>query len=69
MSVILKCQELQGIGPKLAEKLAKLGIEKVADFLLHLPSRFEDRTQLTALAQATVGDFVLIEGSGCYRRN
>jgi ATP-dependent DNA helicase RecG len=34
---------LRGVGPHLAEKLRALGIERVADLLVHLPLRYEDR--------------------------
>ncbi|MES2204443.1 MAG: ATP-dependent DNA helicase RecG [Pseudomonadota bacterium] len=45
------CQYLKGVGPKNALKLQKLGIETAQDILLHLPFRYEDRTQLTPLNQ------------------
>jgi ATP-dependent DNA helicase RecG len=35
-----------------AKKLAKLGIRARADLVLHLPSRYEDETVLTPLADA-----------------
>lgn len=35
---------LSGIGPKRAEALAEVGIRRVADLLLRLPFRYEDRT-------------------------
>ncbi len=41
---------LDGVGPKLAEKLAKLGITQIADVLFHLPMRYEDRTRITPIA-------------------
>ncbi len=40
---------LSRVGPKLAQKLARLGLNKVSDLLFHLPLRYEDRTQLTAI--------------------
>lgn len=45
------CQYLKGVGPHNALKLKKLGIETAQDILLHLPLRYEDRTQLTPLNQ------------------
>ena len=42
---------LKGVGPSLAEKLAKLGIQTVADLLFYLPSRYEDRTRITPIRQ------------------
>lgn len=55
--------ELSGIGPKLAERLAKLGIASVADLLFHLPLRYEDRTRLTPIGSVRPGARVLIEGT------
>lgn len=43
--------ELKGVGPKMAEKLAKLGLHTVQDALFHLPLRYEDRTQSYAISQ------------------
>jgi ATP-dependent DNA helicase RecG len=40
---------LRGVGPALAEKLARLGVTCPVDLLFLLPQRYEDRTQLTAL--------------------
>ena len=33
---------LPGVGPKSAEKYAKLGIENLQDLLLYFPFRYED---------------------------
>ena len=33
---------LPGVGPKLAEKFKKLGIETLEDLLLYFPFRYED---------------------------
>ena len=37
---------LKGVGPRGAERLAKLGLHNVEDLLFHLPFRYEDRTQI-----------------------
>ena len=37
---------LAGVGPALAEKLARLGLHRVEDLLFLLPLRYEDRTEL-----------------------
>ena len=44
-------RRLSGVGPKVAERLAGLGIHAVGDVLLHRPSRYEDRTRITPLAE------------------
>jgi ATP-dependent DNA helicase RecG len=49
-------------GAGLAEKLAKLGIAREEDLVLHLPLRYEDHTRLVALRDVKVGDTVQTEG-------
>ncbi len=44
-----------GIGPVRARQLAEAGFETVGDLLLHLPSRYEDRRAITAVARAAPG--------------
>jgi hypothetical protein len=48
--------------PAVRERLARLGIRKLADLVLHLPLRYEDETQLAAIARAPSGETVQIEG-------
>ena len=45
------CRRLNGVGPKLVDKLATLGIVSIGDVLLHRPSRYEDRTRVTPIAE------------------
>lgn len=42
--------ELRGVGPRLAEKLAKLGIRTIEDALYTLPYRYEDRRQFRTIS-------------------
>ncbi|MBE0623522.1 MAG: ATP-dependent DNA helicase RecG [Burkholderiales bacterium] len=44
-------------------KLAKLGIRRQFDLVLHLPLRYEDETRLTAIADAHEGAPVQVEGT------
>ncbi|WP_462329831.1 ATP-dependent DNA helicase RecG [Thiohalocapsa halophila] len=53
---------LKRVGPKLAERLRKLGIHTVADLLFHLPARYQDRSRLRALTELRDGDEALVEG-------
>ena len=53
---------LKGVGPALAQKLARLGIESLQDLLLHLPFRYEDRTRVTQIGAARPGDSYVLEG-------
>ncbi|WP_417441593.1 ATP-dependent DNA helicase RecG [Idiomarina sp.] len=46
---------LKGVGEKVAVKLRKLGLASVSDALLHLPLRYEDRTQVTDVASLRAG--------------
>lgn len=58
----LPLSSLSGVGPGLTSKLARLGLENLQDLLLHLPSRYEDRTQLYAINDALPGMFVTVQG-------
>lgn len=54
--------QLKGVGSKLANALQQLKIFSVQDLLFHLPTRYEDRTRITPLAELTLGTKALIEG-------
>jgi len=53
---------LRGVGPRLAEKLVKLGIASVQDLLFHLPLRYQDRTRMAPIGSLRPGDEVVVEG-------
>ncbi len=53
---------LRGVGPKSAERLARLGIHRVQDILFHLPMRYQDRTRVTPMQYLRPGDEVVVEG-------
>ena len=54
--------DLQGVGPKLADKINALGIHQVKDLLFHLPIRYEDRTRIHPIGSCRPGQRLLIEG-------
>ena len=53
---------LTGVGPRVGERLARLGVHTVADVLCLLPLRYEDRTQIRPLGSLKPGERALIEG-------
>ncbi|MBK6395028.1 MAG: ATP-dependent DNA helicase RecG [Betaproteobacteria bacterium] len=50
-------------GDTLADKLARLGVARDEDLVLHLPLRYEDHTRLVPLAQVKVGETLQTEGT------
>ncbi|WP_456405144.1 OB-fold nucleic acid binding domain-containing protein, partial [Thiolapillus sp.] len=58
----LSVTALKGVGPKSAERLARLGIHRVQDILFHLPLRYQDRTRVTPMQYLRPGDEVVVEG-------
>jgi ATP-dependent DNA helicase RecG len=53
---------LRGVGAALAERLARLGVERVADLLFVLPLRYEDRTRVVPLGTLAPGTRAAVEG-------
>ncbi|KOC87737.1 ATP-dependent DNA helicase RecG [Winslowiella iniecta] len=53
---------LSGVGASQTGKLAKLGLHTVQDILLHLPLRYEDRTQLYTINDLLPGIYATVEG-------
>jgi len=54
---------LKGVGPKVAERLIKLGISEIQDLLFHLPLRYQDRTRLIPIAALKKQQEGLVEGT------
>jgi len=54
-AVSLPVQILKGVGPRLAQRLAGLGLYTLADLLFHLPFRYQDRSQQLALDELQSG--------------
>ncbi len=55
-------QRLHGVGPHLAVRLEKLGIQCVQDLLFFLPLRYEDRTQIVPIGSLRPGQRAVVEG-------
>jgi ATP-dependent DNA helicase RecG len=54
---------LKGVGPALAKRLAKLGIETIADLLFWLPTRYEDRTRIVPIGSLRPGMRAAVKGT------
>ncbi len=57
-----EAQYLKGVGPKLAQGLAKLGLFTVGDVLHYLPRRYEDRRNVPPIRTLRPGDFATVRG-------
>ena len=54
---------LKQIGPETCKLLANLNIHTIQDLLFHLPSSYQDRTQMRAISTVRNGDQAVVEGS------
>lgn len=54
---------LKGVGPKVADKLANLGISNLEDLLFHLPVRYQDRSRIHPIASLQHGQTAQICGT------
>ena len=55
-------QHVKGVGPRVAEALAKRGVSTVEDLLYHLPFRYEDRLHPRPLAELKAGEVATVIG-------
>ena len=58
-----KLTVLQGVGPKNAESLAKLGMVTLGDMLYYFPRRYEDYSQLKPIRDLFYGEQVTVIGT------
>ncbi|WP_070988319.1 ATP-dependent DNA helicase RecG [Halofilum ochraceum] len=54
---------LPGVGERLAERLARLGLATVADVLFHLPLRYQDRTRVRRIGELRPGDEAVVDAT------
>ena len=55
LSETVPLQSLQGVGPRLLERLQRLGIRTLEELLFHLPLRYQDRTRVTPACRLPSG--------------
>ncbi|MYC87829.1 MAG: ATP-dependent DNA helicase RecG [Gemmatimonadales bacterium] len=55
-------QYLKGVGPRRAERFAKLDVHTGRDLLYHLPYRYEDATTVDAISELKVGQDATVIG-------
>jgi len=53
---------LRGVGPRVEERLAALGIESLQDLLFHLPLRYQDRTRISTIGGLRAGQEAVVCG-------
>ncbi|MCK5082207.1 MAG: hypothetical protein KAR31_04805, partial [Candidatus Omnitrophica bacterium] len=59
----ISVQYVKGVGPARKKLFAQLGIESVADLLYFFPRRYQDRRNLTPIAQVKVGEWQTVSGT------
>ncbi len=53
---------VKGVGPRLAEKLGKLGVATVEDLIYYVPRRYLDRSNVLKISDIKVGEDVTVIG-------
>jgi ATP-dependent DNA helicase RecG len=59
---LVSVDTLKGVGPKIAEKLATLGLCSLEDLLFHLPNKYQDRSRIHPISSLLHGQTALIFG-------
>src|ERR1700730_15747126 len=63
MDLASPVQFVKGVGPQRAEALAREGVSTLEDLLFHVPIRYEDRRQLSRIADLRPGMKVSVAGT------
>jgi len=58
--IFAESQTLDGVGPKMAKPLEKLGLTRIKDIAYHLPERFVSRRVIAGLDEGTEGEQVIV---------
>ncbi len=58
--IFAESQTLDGVGPKMAKPLEKLGLTRIKDIAYHLPERFVSRRAIADLDEGAEGEQVII---------
>jgi ATP-dependent DNA helicase RecG len=58
-----KLTVLQGVGPRNAESLARLGMHTLGDMLYYFPRRYDDYSQLKPIKSLWYGEYVTVIGT------
>lgn len=58
-----KTSEIPGVGSGYANKLEKLGVKTVQDFLLYFPRHWDDYSHVTPISQVKAGEQVSVKGN------
>ncbi|MCX7920219.1 MAG: ATP-dependent DNA helicase RecG [bacterium] len=56
-------QYVKGVGPKRAELLARIGVVTIRDLLFYFPRDYQDRRNITPIAQLEPGSFATVMGT------
>src|SRR3989338_9067262 len=55
-------EKISRIGPAYRERLKKLHVKTVWNLLLHIPARYEDFSQIVAIATLQAGEEITVQG-------
>ena len=63
MNIYTEVGNIKGVGPKMAERLNKVGIFSIFDLLLYFPRDYEDRSKTKNIADLVNGEEVTIQAT------
>lgn len=63
MSAVEDLTTLKGAGPRVADKLSRLGIHNLEDLLFHFPSNYQDRTRIISIHALRPGMDAMVQGA------